>query len=346
MLPLGLGGLALVLTSCWANLQPDRSAPGPSSSTAALRGAGPACQLVRHDAGATRLCGQPRRIAALSPHMLDVLLALNLQPVGYAEVDYFDLGERNAPVQAIPYLGERVTSQPINVGSRENPSLEVLVKLKPDLILREYPENYALMAQIAPTLVLRSTEKDQWQRNLRTIAQSVGREPQAEQVITHYQQRLTTLRQEMAELAKTRSLLVISSGGLSQGISIVDEDIQGGRILTELGFRLVTADASSGLSLGNDATYSIEVLSQLKADIIIVLASNGKSVASLRQEWQQTPLLKTLPAYQRGSIHFVDTQLWARIRGPIAAELILQQIRQILLPEQKMGKVLKSATRR
>jgi ABC-type Fe3+-hydroxamate transport system substrate-binding protein len=88
--------------------------------------------------GETQVCGQPQKIVALSPHLLDLLLSLDHQPAGYAEVFPFHKGKYfDNPSQQIPYLGDRVTSQPINLGNRNEPSLERLIKLKPDLILGE-----------------------------------------------------------------------------------------------------------------------------------------------------------------------------------------------------------------
>ena len=37
--------------------------------------------------------------------------------------------------QQLPYLGERLTSQPCNVGTAHAPALEAIAQLKPDLIL-------------------------------------------------------------------------------------------------------------------------------------------------------------------------------------------------------------------
>ncbi|MCG8361999.1 MAG: hypothetical protein MJA27_01550, partial [Pseudanabaenales cyanobacterium] len=103
------------------------------------------CRLIEHDLGKTEVCGQPQKVAVLNAQTLDLLISLNLQPAGYAAPlnayrgDVFD-----NPAQQIPYLGDRLTTQPINLGSDSEPSLEKLALLKPDLIVGEvgHIDNY------------------------------------------------------------------------------------------------------------------------------------------------------------------------------------------------------------
>ncbi|BDA71331.1 hypothetical protein RIVM261_002240 [Rivularia sp. IAM M-261] len=72
-------------------------------------------------------------------------LALDVQPSAYADAYLFRLRQFNNHSQQIPYLGSFVTSQPINLGKRNNPSLETLTLLKPDLILGlNFQENQLL----------------------------------------------------------------------------------------------------------------------------------------------------------------------------------------------------------
>ncbi|NET38166.1 MAG: ABC transporter substrate-binding protein [Cyanothece sp. SIO1E1] len=94
------------------------------------------------------------------------------------------------PARQIPYLGNQITSQPINLGSDAAPSLERLTLLKPDLILGEHGigSNYPVFSEIAPTLLWGDrTSKGAWQDHLRGIAQAL-----------HLEERATQVRQENA----------------------------------------------------------------------------------------------------------------------------------------------------
>ena len=108
------------------------------------------CRLVQHSMGETEVCetarcagsprwrdcrgrGQPQRVAALSPHILDSILALGVQPTAYAESEDLKIQTYDSPAEQIPYIGKWVTTQPIGLGDRKSPSLERLALVKPDL---------------------------------------------------------------------------------------------------------------------------------------------------------------------------------------------------------------------
>lgn len=98
------------------------------------------CRVIEHDLGETEICGQPERVVALGSYELDLLLSLGIEPVGYAEDGRALVGspQPGKPVVGVKYLGDRLTNKPIHVGTWQAPSLETILKLQPDLILRDY----------------------------------------------------------------------------------------------------------------------------------------------------------------------------------------------------------------
>jgi iron complex transport system substrate-binding protein len=112
------------------------------------------CRVINHDGGETEICGQPQKIVAFGPPILDIFLSLGVQAAGYSEVDFLNKKVFDNPSEQIPYLGHLVTNQPVNLGDRNNPSLETFVQLQPDLIIGEayhIKEKYELFSSIAPT---------------------------------------------------------------------------------------------------------------------------------------------------------------------------------------------------
>ena len=306
------------------------------------------CRVVKHDVGETKVCGQPQKIVALSPHLLDLLLSLNRQPVGYAEVFPFHKGESfDHPSQQIPYLGDRITSQPINLGNRDEPSLERLIKLKPDLILGEAGNNrdtYGLLSRIAPTLLWDGrTAKGKWQQSIRQLAQAVGDEKQAEAVIAAYKQRVTAARAEFAPIiAAHPHLLLLGANRLSSDLAIVSGKGYLGELLEGLGFQFVSAPLRANVA--SVTSVSLELLPQLgTADMIFILghdlSPNRQSLNSvlnsqtsvIEKEWNDNAIAQTLKASKENRVYFVTYYLWNGLNGPIGAELILNQLRQLLL---------------
>ncbi len=306
------------------------------------------CRIVKHDMGETQVCGQPQKIVALSPHLLDLLLSLNRQPAGYAEVFPFHKGEYfDNPSQQIPYLGDRITSQPMNLGNRNEPSLERLIKLKPDLIVGEVGNNrqaYKLLSQIAPTLLWdKRTAKGKWQQSIRQLAQAVGDENQAEAVIAAYNQRITAARAEFAPIVAAHpNLLLLGANRLSSDMAIVTGKGYLGELLEGLGFQFVSAPIRGNIA--QVTSVSVELLPQLgTADTIFILGhdlspdrQNLNSVLNsqtsvIKQEWNNNAIAQTLKASKQNRVYFVTYYMWNGLNGPIGAELILNQLHQLLL---------------
>lgn len=300
------------------------------------------CRIVKHDAGETSICKPPETVAALTPLILDIMLALGIQPAAYADVGVLNLRQFDRPAEQVPYLGDRITTQPINLGSRDRPSLEALTLLKPDLILAETwhsQSTYDLLSKIAPTLLV-NNEQGKWQHSIQVIANAVEKQEKAQQVVAAHYQHLDQTRNKLARvIASYPRMLVISSNPTLDAIFLDSYSSTSADLLDELGFHLVLLDGDTERDPTVRPQLSIEALSQLEADIIIVqiwdekLADHSKQV---QQQWSQNPILSTMQAYRSDRVYFVDYHLWgSNIHGPITDELILNQLPELLLSSQE-----------
>jgi len=340
LLQLGLLAIlmSVLIVACQGN--PEQNLASQSSATETEN-----CRVVEHDVGKTEICGQPQTVAALSPRALDVMLALDVQPAAYAETAYADvsvlsLDKFDNPSQQIPQLGEWVTTQPVNLGHRNTPSLETLVEVNPDLIVGETNyHNYEVLSKIAPTLLLNSkADKDGWSRRLQVIAQAFGREEQAEQVVTQYEKKLSEVRTKLRPVVDAYPhILPVSTNGSIFRISSYGTNIAD--LLEELGFQLVLLDGLPREASNSPITpqVSIEALTQLDPDIIIVLASNPSNFfnpePAVKRQWEGTPLLQKMRAVREGRIHFVESKLLGDTRGgPISDRIMLDLLPDLLLP--------------
>ncbi|MBD2091494.1 iron-siderophore ABC transporter substrate-binding protein [Microcoleus sp. FACHB-1515] len=296
------------------------------------------CRVIQHEMGETTVCGQPQRIVALDPHILDSILALGVQPIAYAESRLLDFEQFNLPAEQIPYLGDRITTKPLNLGDRRNPSIERILQVKPDLILGErwlHEGHYDRYSKIAPTLLfsdIGENSEQHWKNDIKEIAKAVNRESEAQQLLEKFPQKIATVRNKLASVvAAYPHVLVASWDSLTSTISI--GPTSAGRLLEAIGFELVN---TSTTNFGEWVSLSIEVLPEINADLIFVMGTTPEFYnpeAQLRSKWKDQPLLASLPSSQAGRIFFVDQHLWiSQIRGPITDELILEQIFQLLLP--------------
>lgn len=292
------------------------------------------CQVIGHISGKTQVCGQPQQVVALSPPLLDIMLALGVQPLAYAEVDVFRGRKFDNPEAQIPFLGKYITNEPINLGSRDRPSQELLLWLKPDFILGE-PEynrnNYNFLAKIAPTLLLRIQSKDDWQQHISEIGRALGREERAKQIIAQYKQQIAQTKAVLAPIAaQQRKILVLGFGRLITNSFVLDPEEFVCGILQELGFEIVTVGAGEQERF----SVSLEVLPQIEADAILVLPSGDNTIANAQQQWRKNPILRSLSADKAGKVYFTDFQI-TRIRGPIAAEIFVNRMREVLTASER-----------
>lgn len=324
--------MVFLIWSCGSNpspIQPEATAPISTN-----------CRIIDHAKGQTEICGQLQRVAALSPYILDMILALGVEPAAYAAADVQPELLRKSkfenPSEQIPYLGDDVTTQPINLGDRHSPSLETLTQVQPDLILGEVWQGsqgkYELFSQIAPT-VLVDDQQGGWQRSIQTLAQALNKESELEQTKATYESEIAQARTQLSSVvAKYPRVLIISSGNLS-GEIYTYHCSEFSRLLEALGFQLASLNDPANC----DATFSLEVLPQTEADLIFVVAwdtgnqGNAEGWRKRQQEWNQIPLLQKMPASQAGRVYFIDARL-STMRGPLAADAILDLYLDRLAP--------------
>ena len=305
------------------------------------------CQKIEHDRSTTEVCNQPQKIVAIGPNMLELLLALDIQPVGYA--DYFALpaDKFDRPTQQIPFLGERITSNPVNVGTADNPNLETIAQLQPDLILGGVASNkdeYDLLSQIAPTLLFTYAVDDGWQDQIRTIAKAVGKTETAEEVINEHSKRIAQTKQALQPIvAQHPRFLLIGSEELSQGIQIdpYNHDSFCSGLLEDVGFEMVFPPDSKEQE-GVGGNVSLEVLSQLQADSIMVQGYNSKfndveddllehQTGKIKQQWNNNAIAQSLDASKSDRIYFSSAYLCRALPGSIGTETFLEQLQEQLL---------------
>ncbi|GGO30144.1 iron-siderophore ABC transporter substrate-binding protein [Deinococcus humi] len=279
---------------------------------------------LTHEAGTTTVQKRPLRVVALGPHALDLLLSLGVQPVGYGEAStYIKTPAFGSPIRDIKYLGSRITSSPVNVGDRFSPSLEILATLKPDLIIGE---NYALpvynqLSRIAPTLLFKGIDRNEWQKTLPALARALDKEKVYSSILSKYNKSVQTTKSQLSSTIKNKRVLVIWTGGGPEKntFTISDSNDWTGGLLKDLGFNVIDGDK-------RDAAVSIEGLSAVDPDMVIVLASGTNTPTRAKFDWNSSPLTSGLRASKANQIYYFDYHLFRRIRGPIAAQLIERQL--------------------
>ncbi|SDF88953.1 iron complex transport system substrate-binding protein [Limimonas halophila] len=194
--------------------------------------------LDRHAAAPVRLDGPAERVVSLVHAVTETLLVLDVPPAGVA-----------APAEYRRYVNIRAQALAgvTPVGRRQEPSLERIAKLEPDLIVGAEFRHGGIrerLAEIAPTLLLRfypggvSDRLDHMRELTRTLARAVGREGEAETRLEELDATLAAQRRQLADagFADDRAFVASSLPGASR-YRVFTRNAMAPRILTDLGLR-------------------------------------------------------------------------------------------------------------
>lgn len=308
------------------------------------------CRTVAHSLGETEICGQPQKIVVLGPYLLEQVLALGEQPAGYADHMVLHQGDYTDPARQIPYLGDRVTTQPVNVGLAYQPSIEAILGVQPDLILSpDYnASQYATLSGIAPTLVF---DVAGGQTHLQEIGQALNQGDRAQALVAATENRVKAAQAEFAAVvAEHPDVLMLSSGDAQTFSLISSSNSFCGALVKELGFQLLYPSGLQEAEIRTPAEVSLEALPELNgADSVILLGFNwdipmqstaGSEFTShqlnrLKQAWANNAIAQSLNASKAGRVYFIPAYLCLGLPGPIGTELYLDELKtQILSPSK------------
>ncbi|WOC78149.1 iron-siderophore ABC transporter substrate-binding protein [Stutzerimonas frequens] len=262
---------------------------------------------------------EPKRVITLSEIDLDTALALGVTPVGTI----------NGRGQAAPprYLDGRLPAGIEVVGDIDNPNLETLLELEPDLILTGpvKPEQLAILNEIAPTLITFSWARS-WQESMQRTAQALNRETEAKAVLERYWTRVEEARKRLADhQGETLSIVRWNP----KGPSYMFLEAFSSSVVEDIG--LVRPPHQQDPGHTHSMALSLESLELLDADWLVIgtLATSGEAVEAMHQA-EQTPAFRQLSAIQAKRFGAVDGSLWTSLGGPMGALQVIEDIEALL----------------
>ncbi len=294
---------ALTLTAAAAcGAQPaDQAAPQPGD------------RVVEHAMGKTTVQGKPQRVVVLDTGELDAALALGIQPVGVVQPD--------AAGSLPPYLAEKAGNPEI-VGTIGSPNLEQIAALKPDLILSSKVrdgERYDQLSAIAPTVFAETTGKT-WQQNFLLDAEALGKPAEAQRILGEYRQRAAAIGAQAGDPGRTRVSMMRFVPG---DIRLYGKGSFVGSILADAGFARPQNQQA-------DATFtrvSREQVGQADGDLLFY-AAYGDNAREQMNDVIHSPQWPALGAVRAGKAVEVPDGTWFLGLGPIAANLVLDDLQQ------------------
>lgn len=305
---------ALSIAACQSRTVPNQSLPLAPST----------CHMVEHAMGETCVPNEAKRIIALYTPPLAALLALDIKPIGLAPV--------TGVTDEFPsYLEGKVEGIEI-VGIDDEPNLEKIIQLKPDLILGwdHHEKAYPMLSQIAPTLLTQPNREasawDDWKVYFRFVAESLGKQDIAQQVLDKYDQQIAQVKATIGNQYANKTISVTQVTE-EYGIETYTKNSFSGSILSELNLqRPEFQDIVK--PRGVIEAISSEQLELIDGDILFALSFSDADREML-DDLLKEPLWRTLKAVQNNQIYPVDGWTWV-VANPLAAEVVLNDIRNAL----------------
>ncbi|WP_084961475.1 ABC transporter substrate-binding protein [Thermoactinospora rubra] len=286
------------------------------SSTSA--GADGPTRTVKHAMGTTQVPMTPKRVVVLDTDKLDTLVSLGMSPVGAAQA-----GES----QKWPaYLGSALAATK-PVGTLQQPSIEAISALKPDLILgSKFRQEafYDKLSKIAPTVF---TEKVgvTWKENFLLDAEALGKKEQAAKLLADYEARA---KQIGAGYAKLKISIVRF---MPTEIRMYGPESFSGIVVGDAGIGRPEPQLLANQPDKRFGKLSQENLALADGDALFYSAY-GEAAKEQQAQITAGPLWKNLKAVSAGHAFNVDDEVWMLGIGVTAAGKILDDLDKYLKP--------------
>ena len=265
---------------------------------------------VKDAKGEFTLDKTPSRVVALEYSFVDALAQVGVSPVGVADDNKVD--------RILPQVREKIAAWQ-SVGTRSQPSLEVIASLKPDLIIADPSRHTAVfeeLKKIAPTVMFDSRHES-YQENLETaqkIGDLVGKSTEMKAEINEHNDYIANIAKNLGVQGKKASF----GTSREDKFNIQNDNGYVGSFLTTLGF--------ASTKLNSDQAFveiNLEQLVMEKPEYLFIAHYRDESIA---RKWEAEPLWKAIPAVKANHVYSVDSDMWARGRGLEASKIMAKQI--------------------
>ncbi|ANE48888.1 hypothetical protein SY83_12500 [Paenibacillus swuensis] len=284
---------------------------------------------IKHPLGTTEIKGIPQRIVVLEWSYVEDLLALGVKPVGVADIE-------NYKVWVNVKSGE--LAEATDVGTRQEPNLETIMSLKPDLIITDdfrVAQSYDKLSEIAPTLVFapysEEAAKDQYadmENAFRTLADIVGKTAEAEQVLDDVQKTYDEAKTKLEAAGKAGQEIVLSQAWSNQNAAamrLFTDNSYAVKIMEKIGLK--NGWKSDKLESYGFSDATVESLTKVKQANFLYVVQDDDNVFETKLKdnavWKGLDFVKENRAYALGG----DTWLFG---GPLTAQLLAERAVNLL----------------
>lgn len=269
----------------------------------------------------------PKRVVVLEFVFAESLAALDLIPVGVVNSQLYP--------DWIGYDAQRLRAA-TDVGTRQQPSLEAIAKLKPDLIIGMTYRHAALfdaLKRIAPTVLYEFTppdfKTDQLTQTLAifdSLATITGRKAQGAEVKRALFAKLAANQQRLKAAGLSgQTFTFVHDLGLTDNFWTFTSNSMAGGLARELGLSIWPNQPSKE---GVDYVTTAQLLTRPASSNLLFITNSDADVGLNAK--LVSPIWKNIPARRAGNMILIERNIWS-FGGPMSAARLADAITDSLL---------------
>lgn len=303
----------LLISACGSRVK--QNSPAPLAVSKCER-------VIEHAMGKTCVPKKPQRVITLDNFSVDTALALGVKPVGSVKPFTSYLEEQLAGVRII--------------GTPQQPSLEFILALKPDLILGfswYHKQIYPQLSEIAPTVIVDYNDGKDTKKIIQLIGAALGKTDATQKIIDRYYARLNQFKTQMGEQLKKTDVSLIRIQ--SNNFGLLQRGSFPGVILEAAGLPRPQQQQYLQPSEGSwnhiQINISNERIPDMDGDVLFVIASEEASTEQRLNQLKTDPLWSRLNVVRQGRVYEVPGY-WL-VGGPIALNKIVDDLFKYLIEQ-------------
>lgn len=299
-------GLAVSTAACAGTTADDQTGTGAPNDNAGFP------RTITHDKGTTELKTKPQRIVALDNSLVEAVVLLERPLVG-GIASYRN--QKTFP----DYLGAAVKDTK-DIGPLDNPNLELIASLRPDLIVSATVRHDALydkLTAIAPTVFVKTTGPI-WKDNIKLLGQALGEEKKAADTLTAYETRAKKIGDAVNAKAANPSVSIVRF--VDGPVRLMAKASFIGIILADAGLKRPGPQAQDKFA----EEISEEQIELADGDRIFVTTYSGGE--DRKAKFLSNPLWQRLKGVQAGSVTEVKDELWMTSVSVQGAHFVLDDL--------------------
>ncbi|MBE1445830.1 ABC transporter substrate-binding protein [Paenibacillus sp. OAS669] len=315
--------LILIVSACGSTTANTPAADSAAKTVGQAGGQQPdagAPYTVKHAMGETTVKGTPKRVVVLVNDAVEASLALGFKPVGMVKAwgvqPYYD------------HLKSQLEGVQI-IGDENQPNLEAIAALKPDLIIGNklrQEKIYDQLTSIAPTIFSERTNSDAL-INFKIYAEALNRKAEGDKQLADFDNKIKDLCAKLGDKINTKISLVRFYIG--DKVRIYYNDTFAGGILKQVGLKRPEIQDKPTFA----DIIGKERIPDLEGDILFYFTLEDEKGETTKTEkaWQEETLWKNLDVVKKGKAFKVNDGIWNSSGGIISANLLLDDLAKYIL---------------